>query len=188
MKITDGKSEIEYRGGTRVVIGKFDGIHVGHQKLIRAITDKNDELRSVVFTFTYDSKLFDGKCDRILDEDARRKKFENLGVDYLVEYELNGETSKIEPEEFLREILVKRLHAKELVCGPDLSFGYKGKGNVELIRGLSDELGISVTVMDKVQYLGEDVSSTRIHEALLNKDTKSVNAMLGDFADKQEVF
>ena len=52
MVIIDGLSEIEYEGGTRVVIGKFDGIHAGHKKLIHMITDKHDDLKSVVFTFS----------------------------------------------------------------------------------------------------------------------------------------
>ncbi|MCR5278558.1 MAG: FAD synthetase family protein [Lachnospiraceae bacterium] len=165
MYIIDGKSEITYTGRTAVVIGKFDGIHKGHQKLIReAVSDPS--LKSVVFSFTMDSEKYLKDSGRILSREERRLKFESLGVDYLVEYELNEQTMKTEPEDFAREILRTRLHCKRLICGPDLSFGYKGRGNIELLRNLSSELDIEVTVIDKLQYKGEDISSTRIRAAI----------------------
>ena len=178
MTILDGLSEIEYEGKTRVVIGKFDGIHAGHQKLIRTITGRDDELKSVVFTFTFASEVYLNNVNRILSEEDRRKKFEELGTDYLVEYELNDVTAKMEPEEFARVLLRDRLHAAEVYCGPDLSFGYKGRGNVELLRSMQDELGIKVFVIDKVQYLGEDISSSRIREAIKNGNMTDAENML----------
>lgn len=178
MIIINGLSEIEYDGNTIVAIGKFDGIHEGHQKLISYMTSRKNELKSVVFTFSYASEIFLKKDERILSDDERREKFKKLGVDYLVEYDLNEVTSKMEPEDFVGEILVKRLHAKEIVCGPDLSFGYKGRGNVDLLNSLSSKLGLKVNIIDKVKYLGEDISSTRIREALALGNIFDANKML----------
>lgn len=178
MIILDGENEIEYEGKTRVVIGKFDGIHVGHQKLIGEITGKNDDLKSVVFTFKRSSEYLKNS-ERILSDEERRLKFERLGVDYLVEYDLNEHNSKEEPESFAENVLKTRLHAAEIVCGSDLSFGYKGRGNVELLLSLQDKLGIKVRVIDKVLYKGEAISSTRIKEALKAGDSESANIMLG---------
>ncbi|SCX12246.1 FAD synthetase [Lachnospiraceae bacterium YSD2013] len=178
MIVTDGLSEIEYKGRTRVVIGKFDGIHAGHQKLIRTVTEHKDLLKSVVFTFTFASEVYLNNVNRILSEDERRKKFEELGTDYLVEYELNDSTARMEPEEFARVLLRDRLHAAEVYCGPDLSFGYKGRGNVELLRSMEEELGIKVIVIDKVKYMGEDISSTRIREAIKNGNMTDAENML----------
>ncbi|MCR4677237.1 MAG: FAD synthetase family protein [Lachnospiraceae bacterium] len=178
MIVTDGLSEIEYKGRTRVVIGKFDGIHAGHQKLIRTVTEHKDLLKSVVFTFTFASEVYLNNVNRILSEDERRKKFEKLGTDYLVEYELNDSTARMEPEEFARVLLRDRLHAAEVYCGPDLSFGYKGRGNVELLRSMEEKLGIKVIVIDKVKYMGEDISSTRIREAIKNGNIKDAENML----------
>jgi len=178
--ILDGEKEIEYSGNTRVVIGKFDGVHVGHQKLIREITEKNDDLKSVVFTFKKSSEYLKDAEQRILSEEERHARFESLGVDYLVEYDLNDKNSKEEPESFARNILKGRLHASEIVCGSDLSFGYKGRGNVELLKNLEDELHIKVVVIDKVTYKGQEISSTRIREALRNGDEESANYMLGN--------
>ncbi|MBO7357678.1 MAG: hypothetical protein J6U37_04050 [Lachnospiraceae bacterium] len=181
MIIFDGTKEIEYSGRTRVAIGKFDGIHKGHQKLISIITDKSlDDAKSLVFTFTFQSEYYLNKVERLFSDEERRKKFEALGVDFLVEYELNDETSKMEPEEFARIILKERLHAKEIVCGPDLSFGYKGRGNVALLQSMAKELDIKVTVIEKVKYEGEDISSTRIRDAIKEGHEYDAKVMLGD--------
>lgn len=178
MKIIDGTKEIDYCGCTRVAIGKFDGIHVGHQKLIHEITKHNDELKSVVFTFSRSSEYLK-TAERIYTDEERRKRFEELGVDYLVEYDLNEVSSKEEPESFAKNVLKKRLHAAEVVCGEDLSFGYKGRGSVSMLKDMEDELHIKVSVIDKVKYKGIEVSSTRIKQAIKDGDVESANIMLG---------
>lgn len=178
MLITDGCTEIEYKGSTKVVIGKFDGIHLGHQKLIREITKINDGRPSVVFTFKSGSKVLKNDI-RILTEEERRQIFEELGTDILVEFDLNEENAKTEPEDFVRDILVKRLHAGLIVAGSDVSFGRFGKGNLELLTKLSKEYGFEVKTIDKVMYENEPISSTRIREALKNGNNKSAGEMLG---------
>ena len=178
MEIIDGLSEIAYEGNTRIAIGKFDGIHAGHQMLIKEMTRFNDDLKSVVFTFSYASEIYLKKDERIFTEEVRREKFNDLGVDYLVEYDLLDVTAKCEPEDFARLVLKERLHAKEIYCGPDLSFGYKGRGNVELLKSLEKELNIKTIVFEKIKYLGEDISSTRIREAIKAGDMEAAENML----------
>lgn len=178
MIILDGLKEIEFDGKTRVVIGKFDGIHLGHQKLISEITGRNDGIKSVVFTFKRSSAYLQNS-ERILSDEERYNKFKALGVDYLVEYDLNEVNSKEEPESFAKNVLHDRLHACEVVCGSDLSFGYKGRGNVALLESMEPYLHIKVTVIDKVTYKGSEISSTRIKEAIKSGDSESVNNMLG---------
>lgn len=181
MVILDGLKEIEYGVFTRVAIGKFDGIHAGHQKLIKEITSQNDGLKSVVFTFKFSSAFLKGS-DRIYSEEERRNMFSDLGVDYLVEYDLNDITSKMEPEEFARTVLKERMHCREVVCGDDLSFGYKGRGDVLLLKSMEKELGITTRVIDKLQYNGEDISSTRIRKAIELGNMTDVENMLRGFA------
>ena len=178
MEIIDGLSEIAYEGNTRVAIGKFDGIHAGHQMLIKEMTRHHDDLKSVVFTFSFASEIYLNKNERIYSEEKRREMFASLGVDYLVEYDLNDVTAKCEPEEFAKSVLKERLHASEIYCGPDLSFGYKGRGNVELLKSLENELNIKTIVFEKIKYLGEDISSTRIREAIKAGDFKTAEDML----------
>lgn len=178
MEIIDGLKEIDFAGNTRIAIGKFDGIHAGHRRLIRELTKKQDELKSLIFTFSFSSESFLKNSERILSVEDRRRLFKELDVDYLVEYELNEQTASMEPEEFARRILKERLHCVELVCGPDLTFGHKGRGNVALLKELENELNIKVTVIDKVKYQGEDISSTRIREALRQGNIEDANKML----------
>ena len=180
MIITDGLIEIEQGVYTKVALGKFDGIHIGHRKLIKEMISRDDGLKSVIFTFALNSPVsFNPENAYIYDETKRREIFASLGADYLVEYYLDKAAAAMDPETFVREILVKRLHARRVFCGSDLSFGYKGKGNVETIRSLEDELKISVDVIEKEKYTGADVSSTRIREAIKNHDICDANAMLG---------
>ena len=181
MIIIDGTKEIEYQGKTKIAIGKFDGVHLGHRKLISEITNGEEGYRSLVFTFSYDS-LFTYRFDeKLMSEEERRKLFESLGVDYLVEYKLDAVAAAVDPEEFVREILIKRLHAAMVVAGSDVSFGNKGRGNADLLRKLADdpELDFSVKIIDKVKFKGEDISSSRIHEALSEGDAESAKDMLG---------
>ena len=180
MIITDGLTEIEQGIYTKVALGKFDGIHIGHRKLLHEMISSDDGLKSVIFTFALNSPVsFNPENTYIYDEAKRREIFESLGADYLVEYYLDEPAAAMDPKTFVREILVKRLHTKCVFCGEDLSFGYKGKGNVETIKSLEDELGISVRVIEKEKYSGSDVSSTRIRNAIRNNDIADADAMLG---------
>lgn len=181
MIIIDGTKEIEYPGKTKIAIGKFDGVHLGHRKLISEITNGEEGYKSLVFTFSYDS-LFTYRFDeKLMSEEERRKLFEELGVDYLVEYKLDKETAAVDPEVFVREILIKRLHGGMVVAGSDVSFGNKGLGNADLLKKLSNqpELDFSVKIIDKVKFKGEDISSSRIHEALLEGAMVDADNMLG---------
>lgn len=72
-----------------------------------------------------------------------------MGIDYLVEYPFTDDVRKMDPSVFVKDILVKRMRAKAMVVGPDCSFGYKGAGNVELLRSLSKELGFELYVIQK---------------------------------------
>ena len=177
MEIINGLVPLDNSISTKIAIGKFDGVHKGHQKLLRTMIDHDDALKSVVFTFSLDS-TFSLNENRLYSDDERRKIFESMGVDYLVEYRLDEKTASMSPEDFLKKILCDNLHLKTLYCGPDLSFGKGGAGNVKTVMDKQDELGITLEVIQKEQYLGEDISTTRIKKALEGKDEESARNML----------
>ena len=85
----------------------------------------------------------------ITTSEERRHNMEKMGIDYLVEYPFTDDVRKMDPAVFVKDILVKRMKAKAVVVGPDCSFGYKGAGNVELLRTLSRELGFRLYVIEK---------------------------------------
>lgn len=181
MIIIDGTKEIEYDGKTKIAIGKFDGVHLGHRKLISEITDGEKGYKSLVFTFSYDSLFTYRFDDKLMSEDERRKLFESLGVDYLVEYKLDKEAASIDPEKFVKDILIKRLHGAVVVAGADVSFGNRGMGNAALLKKIADDpnYDFSVKIIEKVQFKGEDISSSRIHDAIKEGASSDANDMLG---------
>ena len=99
MIICDATKELNKDVSTKIAIGKFDGIHLGHRKLISEMVSSKDSLKSVVFTFSIDSPLSFNKDGYIYSEEKRRSIFESLGVDYLAEYYLTKESAGISPED-----------------------------------------------------------------------------------------
>ena len=180
MIMIDATKELNKDVFTKVAIGKFDGIHLGHRKLIKEMVNADDGLKSVVFTFSLNSPVSFNRDGYIYSEEKRRSIFESLGVDYLAEYYLTKESTAISPEDFVRKVLKEKLHVKAVYCGSDLSFGYKGRGNVETLRALSKELDIEVHVIEKEKYHDVDISSTRIREAIKDGNSEDARIMLAE--------
>ncbi len=183
MQIISGITDIQLNAPTVVALGKFDGVHVGHRLLINDIVSKAGEgYKSVIFTF-YPSpeSLFAGKAlPELTTINEKRLIFDRLGVDILIEFPMTHETAAMSAEDFIRQYLVKRMHARHIYAGTDLSFGYRGLGNAELIESLSPEGGYECHVIDKVQIDGEPVSSTRIRDVVRNGDMEKAAEMLGE--------
>ncbi len=181
---------MEYIAGTTefqlynsaVCLGKFDGLHLGHQLLMDTIISlKSKGYSATVFSFIYNpSNLFSDNDLKVINtEEEKRKKLEQKGIDVFISYPFSQETSSMEPVEFIEEVLVKRMDAKVIVVGQDFCFGHKRKGNVELLEELSKIYGYELIVYDKVKLDGDIVSSSRIREELLNGNISMANELLG---------
>ncbi len=167
MKIITGYEALPQDINCAVAIGKFDGIHIGHQKLLSEIFEQRGrQLISCVFTFDPPPEVLFGKSDgkELMTREEKRSLFEQMGVEILVEFPLNRESAGMEAEAFVREILCDRLHCKYLAAGKDVSFGRGGLGNEELLRRLAPEYGFEVKTIDKVSLHGREVSSTYIRQ------------------------
>ena len=179
MKIVRDIEKLKIDEGSTVTIGKFDGVHVGHKKLIETMKQKSDGLKTVVFTFSVKrSEDFVRVKHPICTEKEKEDLFKNLGVDILVLYPLTPENARMEPLSFIKDVLVDKLNRKTLVCGDDFRFGRDKEGDTALLKRLSKELGFKLYVVKREEYMGEPVSSSRIREAL-EKDCKSAEKMLG---------
>lgn len=164
-----------------VAIGKFDGIHIGHQALLECIIDKKKEqMRAVVFTFSPSpEEFFKGQMLPVIDTvEEKRDNFEKMGVDVLIEYPLTKESAAISPQAFMEDILYRGLNAGYVVSGKDLSFGNKGAGNADMLRAFANEKGFVYEVIDKVCLNGHEVSSTSVREAIVAGDMELVSRML----------
>ena len=177
-------TDINITEKTVVVIGKFDGEHRGHRKLFRTLKDEANKkgLKTVVFSFrTLPSNVVKNKhTTQIFTNVERRKKLEELGIDYYIEYPFDMNIARLTGEEFLKDILIKKLGMAEIVAGDDAAFGYKKSGNIELLNRLSKDLGFDVKIITKEKdEFQNDISSTLIRAKLDEGDMEEANKLLG---------
>lgn len=169
---------------TVVTLGKFDGRHRGHQKLIHKMEEikRRTGWKMAVFTFsvTPDS-MVTGQAQQVLTTNLeRRGNMKRAGVDYLVEYPFTQETLHMEAEEFVRRILVGQMNAKAVVVGTDCSFGYHRSGNAQVLKELSGKYGYEAWVIEKERDGAKDISSTYIREELDKGNVEKAWELLGE--------
>ena len=181
MKIIKDTLDFSISEISAVTLGKFDGIHKGHQKLMRMILEKRKQgLKSVVFTFgQMPGTVLCGKGRTILTGAERRKHLEGLGIDYMVECPFVPEIIQMEPEAFVEKILVGQLHAKYIAVGPDFRFGHNRKGSVKLLKQLASVFGYEVEVFEKECLEDKVISSTYVRYMLQNGEMETVEKLLG---------
>ncbi len=165
-----------------VTLGKFDGLHRGHNKLLSETlrTGKNG-YETVVFTFDVSPLVRLGtKITRtLLTNEERKILLERKGIDCLIECPFVDAVIKMAPEDFIRDILVRKLKAGCVIVGPDFHFGYQRRGTPAMLAEMGKEYGFQVKVMEK-QTDGERViSSTWIRETLREGKIETVNRLLG---------
>lgn len=166
-----------------VAIGKFDGVHLGHQKLLKHLVSDAREhgLLAVVFTFDPPPAVLFGNPEAVplLSEDSQRACFEQAGIDVLVICPFTKEVAAMAPEAFVRDILTGGMHARRICCGEDVSFGDGGRGDLQLLKKLAVQYAYQVDVVEKLTADGEPISSTRIRRALRQGHIREAEAMLG---------
>ncbi len=174
MKIIEGTTEFQIEEQTAVSLGKFDGLHLGHQLLVERILEKKREgLKSLIFTFDF------GDRPVLLLPQEREELLRRRGVDYLLECPFVEEISHMEAEDFVKEILVRRLHARYLAVGTDFHFGHHRKGDYRLLKRMGAEYGFEVEVVEKACWQGEEISSSRIRRELEQGNMELVGQLLG---------
>ncbi|SCY51900.1 bifunctional riboflavin kinase/FAD synthetase [Butyrivibrio sp. INlla14] len=182
MKIITRLDELNITDKTAIAIGKFDGIHLGHKKLLKLILDqKQDGLKATAFTFEPSPEEFfvGHPVKQLFTRNEKRKAFEAMGIDILVEFPLNAQTAATPPEDFVKNILVEDLKADYIAAGCDVSFGDKGRGDQHLLKSMSRELGFELCLIDKVMLDGEEVSSTRVRNQVADGNIPMAKRLLG---------
>lgn len=181
MQIIERTTEFRLSGKSAVAIGKFDGVHLGHRELIRKITEqKKTGCLATVFTFDTSAAAFFGKEEKELTTLAEKRRiFSRMGVDVLIEFPLNTETAATEPEVFVHKYLASQMQAAYICAGADLSFGKKGAGNYRLLERYAGQYGYRTKLIEKVKVDGEEVSSTRVREAVRKGQMEMAARMLG---------
>lgn len=180
MKCFFDTTEFGIQEKTAVTLGKFDGVHRGHQKLIQTACEETNML-SVVFTFASPpGAILTGTRQKVLTTaDEKRSILEEMGVDFLVEYPFNESICRLEPKEFVRHVLVGQLNVGLVVTGSDFRFGYQRKGDTSLLKKMGRRYGFFVKVLEKEQDQGIDISSSRVKEKVGMGDMEEVKRLLG---------
>ena len=170
--------------GSVVCIGAFDGLHLGHQALVRRAVERARELGvpAVALTFEPLPREFFAPAEPPQRLTLARAKFEglrDLGIDIVGLLRFGKQLASMDAERFVREVLVDRLSAREVWIGPDFRFGKGRAGDLPMLRALGESLGFTAHAIHPVVVDGERVSSTRIREALTVGDFDRVERLLG---------
>ena len=182
MEIIAGTTDFDLEKDTAVAIGKFDGVHLGHRRLLEEILGrKKYGLAACVFTFEPTPAVLFGLSDgkELTTREEKRRLFERLGIDTLIEFPLTKETAATEPECFATEILAKQMNTRFVAAGEDLSFGKNGAGNAELLERMAPHLGFCVQTIEKIEVNGIEVSSTYIRKLVEEGRMEEAEEMLG---------
>lgn len=186
MKHVEWCRELKLPDRPRVIaLGAFDGVHLGHAKTIRAmrVLAREREAEATILTFNPGPREFkDGARiagRRLTPIDEQLYYLRRLGADLTVVFEFPGKIHTVEPEDFVREILVGQFHAVHVVAGVTHRFGRHGSGDIDMLRALGHELGFGVDILHPVMIAGERVSSTRIRELLDEGRVHEAGALLG---------
>ncbi len=183
MEIIRNTTDFQLSSDTAVALGKFDGVHVGHRRLLEKILEQRGRGRKAcVVTFDPAPAVLFGYSDEkeLSTAEEKRRLFAEMGVDILIEFPMNRDTAAIPPRTFLREYLCDRINARFIAAGEDVSFGCKGMGDAALLREKSGELEYELCIIEKVCVDGEEVSSTRIRRCVENGEMELAARLLGD--------
>jgi riboflavin kinase/FMN adenylyltransferase len=165
-------------------LGMFDGGHLGHKYIIdelKKVGSEND-LETAILTFwPHPRFVFNPNEHLKLLNTIEEKKvlMEKYGINNLFLKEFDNEFRNLTGEEFVRQILIEKLNVKYLIIGYDHSFGKNKSGNFELLQKLSKELDFEVEQMEAINIHENNISSTKIRNALLAGNIKEANEMLG---------
>lgn len=183
MTVENELAKVEPTREMCVTIGVFDGVHPGHQCLIRKAGERAKQLKCLSCVVTFDrhpaSLLKPGaELPYLTSLDERVDIIKGLGVDHVVVLSFTPELARLAARDFV-SLLKKYLRMRELVVGPDFALGKGREGSIEILRSLGDEFGFTLTVVSPVTVEGMVVSSTAIREKLKQGNVEAVARLLG---------
>jgi len=166
-----------------VVLGTFDGVHLGHRQIISRAVElaKSINGKSVVFTFSNHplSVVAPDRCPlQIGSQESKAALIEDIGVDVLLTIPFTPEFAKLSPEDFLT-LLHDTLDPKYVVVGPNYSFGYKSSGTPEILKSSGKKYGFEVEVLDAFQHGNNIISSTAIRQLISEGHVACAAKLLG---------
>ena len=167
-----------------VTVGTFDGIHLGHQKLINKVLSisKTENLRSIVLTFNPHPRIIlnnDSNISLLTTKTEKNKILKSFNIDDLITQQFSKEFSRLTPLDYVKTILVDKLNAKHIVIGYDHHFGRNRNANSNNLYEFSKLFNFQVSEVDVLTKDNISVSSTKIRNLIFQGRIKEANALLG---------
>ena len=183
MQILSNLFEIKLSKATIATIGTFDGIHIGHQKILNSLARfaKENSLKSVVITFDpHPRKVINKKnsIELINTIEEKKEKLKTLGIDYLIVQKFDEKFSETEANKFV-EILKNNINIEKLIVGYDHRFGKNRNADINDLKKYGKELNFEVIEIDALEIEEVNISSTKIRSAIQDGNIRLANSYLG---------
>jgi len=184
MKVITKKKSLESKSAPVITLGNFDGIHLGHQKILASVIKRAKALGAPSLVYTFDPhplKIVAPEKSPALIFGLEDKKalIEAAGIDYLVLARFTEELAATAPDEFAEKVIVDRLKAVEVLVGENFSFGRGRSGGIVHLKELGEKLGFVVRAVAPCKRSGSMVSSSRIRACVLEGMVQEAGALLG---------
>lgn len=182
MQYIKGLESYHAAGRSAVTLGKFDGLHRGHQKLVDTVKEfgKKDDISSIVCAFDMSSmQQKAGAAARLLMTKEERSSHLKEQVDFLVDCPFTEELSCMEAEEFIEKVIQNIFHAAYVVVGTDFHFGHGKRGDIHMLQAYAKEYDYELIVIEKERYEGRIISSTYIKKVLEEGNLTLAGELLG---------
>jgi riboflavin kinase/FMN adenylyltransferase len=184
MRLFHGTDNADIHRPTVLTLGVFDGLHLGHQLILKTVVQRAREVDAVPTVITFDphprALLHPESAPPLLQTfDQKVEAFGVLGVEQTIVIRFTREFSLLRAQDFLKDTVRDRLHAKEVYLGRGFAFGHNREGNIDLLKKVSRELGFFADEVPEVQIRGQRVSSSRIRQLLAAGRVNLARRMLG---------
>ncbi|HEX6731922.1 MAG TPA: bifunctional riboflavin kinase/FAD synthetase [Pyrinomonadaceae bacterium] len=184
MRLFHGTDNAEIQRPTILTLGVFDGLHLGHQLIMRTVVERARTIGAIPTVITFDphprAVLHPESAPPLLQTfDQKIEGFGVLGIEQTIVVRFTQEFSEIRATDFLRDVVIDRLHAREVYLGKGFAFGHNREGNIELLKRLGSELGFVAGEVPEVSLRGRRVSSSKIRELLSQGEVNLARRMLG---------
>lgn len=184
MRVIDHLEDFPPPDYSVVTIGTFDGVHVGHQTILKKIVKdaKANSGESILITFWPHPRFILQKDDslKLLSTfDEKVKLVEEIGVDYILKVAFTKEFASLSAHQFVNKVLVEKANTKKLFIGYDHHFGNNREGNIEFLKGNADHYGFEVQEIPRQDIDRIGVSSTKVRKSLLDGDVAFAKSLLG---------
>ena len=170
--------DIETINESVVTIGNFDGLHKGHQVLIKKATQyaKLNNISSVVFTFkNHPVNYFNpNSIKNIITNEEKIKILKHMNVDFIINIPFDKYITKISGHDFVKKILLDKLKAKKIIVGDDFTFAKNKEGNIKLLQELSNKYGFILEIVHPVKLDNVRVSSTYVRQLISDGNVEDV--------------